>query len=603
MTDNIKFWKLVKLFFTGKKSTNTKITLIEGNEIISDAAECAEIMINFFSDVAINLEVDRNIHTEATNASDPVTRAIEKYNNHPSIIKLNQQKFYQKDNIPTIKILKDNKDICTVLLKTDINRCIIDSIFPINLKNADITPVFNNEDRLLKTNYRPVSILPTITKIYEKLFYIQIYEYFNSIFSKYLCGFRKGHSTQHCLLFMLENLKKSLDSGFKTGILLTDLSKAFDSISHDLLLAKLNAYEFSSNSLNLIKDYLTGRKQRTKICDTFSSWRNIIYGVPQGSILGPLLFNIYINDLFLFCDELKIVNYTDDCSPFVFSGSSDNVIRKLEDDSTILIQWYKSNYLKPNPDKWHLLLSDIGNDLNIAISNKCIQNSSCEKILGVNFDNKLNFNSHITKLCKKAGQKLHALARVSNFMSVNQKKVIMNAFISSQFSYCPLIWMCHSRSLNTKINKIHERALRIDCNDNSSSFDVLLEKSKSVKIHHRNLQQLAIEIYKVFNNLSSSLMSDLFSFRNTGYNLRGGSKLKPNTVKTVYYGTESISNLAPKIWEQVPDEINDSKSLNTFKHKIKSRVPNSCPCRICKIYVPNVGFISRAFIYCFFLHF
>ena len=122
--------------------------------------------------------------------------------------------------------------------------------------------------------------------------------------------------------------------------------------------------------------------------------------------------------------------------------------------------------------------------------------------------------------------------------------------------------MCHSRSLNTKINKIHERALRIVYNDNSSLFDVLLEKSKSVKIHHRNLQQLVIEIYKVFNNLSSSLMSDLFSFRNTGYNLRGGSKLKSNTVKTVYYGAESISNLAPKIWEQVPDEIKDSKSLS-----------------------------------------
>ena len=269
---------------------------------------------------------------------------------------------------------------------------------------------------------------------------------------------------------MLEKLNKALDKGLYTGILLTDLSKAFDSISHDLLIAKLNSYGFSKNSLNLMNDYLSGRKQRTKIGDNFSSYREIVYGVPHGSILGPLLFNIYINDLFLFSKDFNLANYADDCSPFEFSGTIDEVIIKLENDSRILIKWYDSNYLKPNPEKWHLVLSDTNENMVINIANDKIANSSYEKILGIHFDNKLNFNTHVTKLCKRAGQKLHALARISHVTSLKKKKLLMNAFITSQFNYCPLVWMCHSRALNTRINKIHERALRIVYNDDISPF-------------------------------------------------------------------------------------------------------------------------------------
>ena len=154
--------------------------------------------------------------------------------------------------------------------------------FPVNLKNADITPIFKTFERVLKTNYRAVSILPTLSKIYEKICYKQIYGYFDNISSKYLCGFRKGNITQHCLLFMLEKLKKALDNGQFIGILFTDLTKAFGCISHDLLIAKLNAYGFSYTSLCLIFDYLSGRKQRTKVNESFSTFLEILFGVPKG---------------------------------------------------------------------------------------------------------------------------------------------------------------------------------------------------------------------------------------------------------------------------------------------------------------------------------
>ena len=593
--------------------------LSEGNEIIINPTTCAEIFNNYFSDVIEDLDIDRTLHIDCmVYSDDPIEKAIQKYRNHLSILKIievgysenvfsfepiseldihsvisniDSSKAYQKENIPP-QILKDNVDICTIALSSDINKCIYNGTFPKNLKHADITPTFKKIERLHKTNYRPISILPTLSKVYEKLFYQQIYKYFNKIFSKYLCGFRKGQSTQHCLLFMLESLKNALDKGLCTGVLLTDLSKAFDCISHDLLIAKLHAYGFSKESLNLVNNYLCDRIQRTKIGEKFSSWRKIFYGVPQGSILGPLLFNIYINDLFLFSQHFNMANYADDCSPYEFSDSIDEVILKLQNDSLSLIEWYESNYLKPNPDKWHLLLSDKREDIFIQIGTDEISNSMDEKILGVYFDNKLNFNIHLKKICKKASQKLHALARVSNLMSIRQRKIIMNAFIHSQFSYCPLIWMCHSRIIHSLINNIHERALRIVYKDNTSSFALLLEKSGSVSIHHNNLQALAIEIYKALHNLSSPLMSELFKLKETAYNLRNGSALASTNKKTTTYGINSISYLAPKIWDQVPKEIKDSKSLNIFKQKIKIWMPPKCPCTLCKLYVPNLGYIQ-----------
>ena len=351
---------------------------------------------------------------------------------------------------------------------------------------------------------------------------------------------------------MLERIKKALDRGKCFGILLTDLSKAFDSISHELLIAKLYAYGFSLNSLKLISEYLSDRMQRTKVGNSYSSWRQIIFGFPQGSILGVLLFNIYINDLFLSLPDIDMANYADDNSPYELNDSINDVVEKLREDSRYLLEWFERNYLVPNPDKWHLLLGNTGENLSICIQNNIISNTDNEKILGVYFDKKLNFNYHISRMCQKASQKLHALARVSNYMSCKQKLTIMNAFIYSQFCYCPLIWMCHSRSNNTRINKIHERSLRIVYKDEISTFKELCKRSKSVTVHHRNLQILGIEIYKAVNNLSSSLMSELFKRKENRYNFRRKDTLAVSRVRTTRYSPgASGGNISPIVYTKV----------------------------------------------------
>lgn len=346
---------------------------------------------------------------------------------------------------------------------------------------------------------------------------------------------------------MIEKWKKSVDSGEAFGALMTDLSKAFDCLSHDLLIAKLHAYGFDKKSLDLIYSYLTNRNQRTKINQSYSAWEEILFGVPQGSILGPLLFNIFICDLFFVIPEVDFSSYADDNTPYVCKSNIGEVISSLENVATQLLDWFKDNEMKANPSKFHLLLST-NSKFEAIINDSFLQNSSYEKLLGVNIDNELSFNSHLNEICKKASCKIHALSRIAPYMNLQQKNILMNAFFNSQFNYCPLIWMCHSRTMNNKINRLNERCLRIIYCDHLSSFNSLLQKNNTVTIHHRNIQYLAIEMYKVYNRLSPLIVSEIFLRNdNAHYKTRNVPDFIIPRVRTVKHGSESISVLGPKI--------------------------------------------------------
>ena len=503
--------------------------------------------------------------------------------------KLNTSKATQQSDIPT-KILRENDEFFARFFHENFNLCIDVDIFPSDLKIADVTPAYKKKSKYSKDNYRPVIILSNISKIYERCIYDQIEKYFDDILSKYQCGFRKGYSAQHCLMSLIEKWKESVNSGGAFGALLTNLSKAFDCLPHDLLIAKLNAYGFDKKALKLIHSYLSNRKQRVKVNDSYSSWREILYGVPQGSILGPLLFNILICDMFYFLGNFDIANYADDSTPFSAKNNHKSVLDELELSSSILFKWLRLNYMKANTDKSHILLS--GKNKQAAnIDGHQIISEDEQVLLGVTIDSNLTFESHINNLCKKSSAKLNALARISGYMDIKKRRIIMKSFITSQFSYCPLVWMFHSRRLNNKINSIHERALRTTYGDQKSTFPELLIKDNSVSVHHRNLQVLATEVFKIRNNMTPEFLNEIFQERSVPYNLRGNNPFRCRRANSVYHGTESLAFLGPKIWDLVPDKIKTSENVNIFKNKTKKRIPDNCPCRLCRVYIQNIGFI------------
>ena len=266
------------------------------------------------------------------------------------------------------------------------------------------------------------------------------------------------------------------------------------------------------------------------------------------------------------------------------------IINTLLSDIDTLKTWFNQNYFLLNNDKCNLLITNHDDDISLKIGQDIIKGKKCVKLLVVKIDNKLDFTEHVSSICKKAGIKLHALARISKFMN-KEKLQILKAFIESQFGYCPLIWMFHSRTLNNKINKLHERSLRLVYNDQMSSFLELLDMDKSFTIHERNLQSLAIEMYKIEQNISPSFMRSIFPLSNNPYQLRNKQTYQTENIHTVAYGSETIAYIGPKTWDLVPDNIKKSESLHVFKTKIRRWKPHGCSCRLCKTYIANVGFI------------
>ena len=259
------------------------------------------------------------------------------------------------DNIPG-KLLRLGHQELSRPLTYLINVSISQNVFPDEMKCAEVSPIFKKNDKLNKKNFRPVSVLTGLSKIFEYIINDQLLEHFHAIFHKLLSAFRKGYSCQSILLKFIEDTKAALDVKKIVGVLFMDLSKAFDCLPHGLLVAKLNAYGLTLPACELIGNYLSHRRQRVKIGSTKSQWSFLEKGVPQGSILGPLLFNIFINDLFYFIEKCSLYNFADDNSLSNAATTLGELKINLQHDSKICINWFYENGMEANPSKFQFMV-------------------------------------------------------------------------------------------------------------------------------------------------------------------------------------------------------------------------------------------------------
>ena len=253
-----------------------------------------------------------------------------------------------------------------------------------------------------------------------------------------------------------------------------DLSKAFDCLPHDLLIAKLSAYGFGTETLNLFHSYLSNRKHRVRVGSSLSDLLEILLGVPQGSVLWPILFNIFINDL-LFAAQESICNFADDNTLYACGSNITDIIHRLNNDLVSVIEWFSSNGMVANPDKFQaIFLGTANNNISLDLGPVKIVGSDEVTLLGVTIDRKLTFYSHVTNICKKATSKIKALMRIRGYLTQNQADHLYQAYIMSPFNYCPLVWMFCSKMAHNLIDKTHHKALCARFNTFDATFEELL---------------------------------------------------------------------------------------------------------------------------------
>ena len=442
--------------------------------------------------------------------------------------------------------------------------------------------MFKAGERNDPNNYRPISVLSTISRVFEKLVYEQIYNYLikNNILDTRQSGFRSLHSTVTALLDLTNQWCFNIDRGLVSGVLFLDLKKAFDTVDHRLLLTKLEYIGVRGHALEWFKSYLLNRFQIVYTNGVLSEKAILKCGVPQGSILGPLLFLIYINDLTTIADYATVRMYADDTNMTFTACSIPELQHDMNMDLQFLQNWLIANRLTLNVLKTEFMLigsrqriATLTQELDLSINGISLKRVNSSKCLGVEIDEFLTWDAHIASISRKVSSGIGVLKKIKPFVPTFNLISVYQSIVEPYFDYCSIVWDDISDHLTDKLQILQNRAARVITGaDYRMHISELLSKLGWSSLKEKRNKQKALMMFKIMNGMTPPYLEDIFT-RNIGrsvYNLRISRRdLALPAVKTDYY-RNSFAYTGAKVWNALPEEMKYEKSMRAFKNKLES---------------------------------
>jgi exonuclease III len=562
---------IIKKLISAKRDVKSIKSLVCNNIVLNNETDMANVFNNFFCNIANDIEQEMQpgdgLPPSTLINSIPVSFYLFPVTAEECkdvITKLKNTKGHV-DNI-SVRIFKSMKLVLAYPVAELINCSFATGIFPDSLKIACVTPIYKSGDPLNVTNYRPISILPLLGKVFEKCMASRINSFLskNSLISSNQFGFQKNKSTVDALISLTEFIYTGLNNASHSLSIFIDLRKAFDTVQHSILVEKLQLYGFRGLPLEWIRSYLEDRKQCVKVGSSKSDYMSVNVGIPQGSILGPILF---INDLPLVSDKLHSILFADDTTLSMSDRNYHSLITTVNKELEKINVWLLRNRLSLNVEKTFSVLftnkrCDLNLGINVVMDGSNIQPHVAGRFLGVEIDDGLSFGNHIHNIAKKVAKNVGIIFKLQQFVPQN---VLLNLYYSLVYPYliyCNIIWGDTSETYVKELRLLQKKLVRIITHSEFIAHTTpLFYSTKILKIEDIHIFLLAIHAYKINVNNNFNNFTHNYNTRNRNYAIPSYQRLALTQ--------HSVSFAAPKVWNSLPDCIKQCNNLSKFKTNLK----------------------------------